>query len=86
MCQRVSTCVLAHLYVIKDVDLVFLLWGDSCVYTLLCVCALVWEYRGGCGYGPCGLTPPGAVQMQPLSLEDSMVQYKEPWTEFEAGG
>lgn len=29
---------------------------------------------------------PGAVQMQALSLEDSMVQDKELWTEFEAGG
>lgn len=56
------------------------------MYTQLCVCALAWECRAGCGYGPCGLTPPGAVQMQALSLEDSMVQDKELWTEFEAGG
>lgn len=40
---------------------------------------------GGCRCGLCGLTPPGGVQMQALSLEDSMVQYKEPWTELEAG-
>lgn len=66
--------------------LYFTLWGGSCVYTQVCVCALKWEYGGGCGYGPCGLTPPGGVQMRALSLEDSMVQYQKPWAGLEAGG
>lgn len=56
------------------------------MYTQVCVCALKWEYGGGCGYGPCGLTPPGGVQMRALSLEDSMVQYQKPWAGLEAGG
>lgn len=85
MCKRVRPCEHACLYVFKDVYLVSLPAGRLVsVHTQVWACAHTWEYGEGVGVGS-GLTPPGGVQVQALSLEDSMVQYKEPWTELEAG-
>jgi hypothetical protein len=54
------------------------------VYILLCACAHR-EYGRRCWHRICGLTPGiGGGQIKPLSLENSLGQYKEPWTKLEA--